>query len=287
VAAFANLAYDKGYGEQGLLKPPTLMFKISGVDSVHDRIRVELPETKPGEESYAWLMALPEKGEYTVNAPSGLLGFDSTDSKLLSAGQEQATEAALCLFEWLRDNRAIYRQIKLKAIAPQIGIRDSRRIHGQYTLTEDDVLSARKFPGDGIANGVHPIDLHVKDGDFDNQNLMVLRCGDYYQIPYGCLLPQGMRNLVVAGRSISSTFLAQGSLRVMVTCMGIGQAAGTAAAMAVSQNISPAKVDPAGIRVHLIKQGEYLGQEDNLPDWNLGLAPLPDAIKNQAYPRVS
>jgi hypothetical protein len=284
LVAQAELAYKTGYGGKQLMKPPTLMFKISGVKSTHDRIRIELPETKPGEESFGWLMALPEDGEYTVNAPSGLIGFDSTDSVLLSAGQEYATEALISLFYWIRENQPACEDIKLKGIAPQIGIRDSRRIDGHYILTEEDILTARKFPREGIANGVHPIDLHIKDEEFDHQHLMLTRCGDYYQIPYACLVPKGVNNLLVAGRSISATFLAQGSLRVMATCMAMGQAAGTAAAIAYSRSLPAGEVPAEDVRLHLIKQGADIGDPPSLPEWNLGLAPLPDEIKMEAYP---
>jgi ribulose 1,5-bisphosphate synthetase/thiazole synthase len=284
VAALAGNQYEKGFGEKGLMKPPTLKFKISGVKASHDRIRIELPETKPGEETFAWLMALPEEGEYTVNAPSGLIGFDSTDTKLLSSGQEIATEAMYILFRWLKENDPHCAEIKLKGLAPQIGIRDSRRIDGRYTLTEDDILSARKFPDQGIANGVHPIDLHIKDKHFNDQHLMVMPCGDYYQIPFDCLLPRDIQNLIVAGRPISASFLAQGSLRVMATCMAMGQAAGTAAAMAVSKNQLPENLVRTEIRDQLIRQGAYLGYESNLPLWNTGMAPLPDHIRENAYP---
>jgi ribulose 1,5-bisphosphate synthetase/thiazole synthase len=283
VVAQADLAYRKGSEAKNLMKPPTLMFKISGVKATHDRIRVELPETKPGEESFGWLMALPEDGEYTVNAPSGLIGFDSTDSEKLSAGQEYATEAMFCLYHWLKENHPACGEIKLKGIAPQIGIRDSRRIVGGYTLTEYDILLARKFPGEGIANGVHPIDLHISDDEFNNQHLVTMRCGDYYQIPYACLVPKGANNFLVAGRSISATFLAQGSLRVRATCMATGQAAGTAAIMGLFSNLSMSEVPAKDIQKRLRKQGAGIGDAFSPPDWNLGLAALPDEIKKKAY----
>lgn len=287
VVAQADLVYRKGSESKELMKPPTLMFKISGVKSTHDRIRVELPETKPGEETFGWLMALPEKGEYTVNAPSGLIGFDSTDAEKLSAGQEYATEAMFVLYQWLKENHPACGEVRLKGIAPQIGIRDSRRIAGEYTLTEGDILSARKFPGEGIANGVHPIDLHIRDDEFGGEHLITMRCGDYYQIPYACLVPKGMNNLLVAGRSISATFLAQGSLRVMATCLATGQAAGTAAVMGVSRGLSMGEVPTEDLREQLTKQGVTLGGDSSPPDWNLGLAPLPAEIRMEAYPKES
>jgi len=170
IAALANLSYKKGFGNRPLFKPPSLMFKISGVDSTHDRIQIDLPDPREGEETFAWLMALPEDGEYTVNAPSGLVGFDSTDFESLSRGQESATEAMFALYNWIKENHKACDKIKLKGFAPNIGVRDSRRIEGRYTLTENDVLSARKFPESGIANGVHPIDLHIKDKQFENKH---------------------------------------------------------------------------------------------------------------------
>ena len=158
---------------------------------------------------------------------------------------------------------------------------------GQYVLTVKDVMSSKKFPDSGIANGVHPIDLHIKDEELGGDHLIVMPCGDYYQIPYECLLPEGVDNLLIAGRSVSADFFAQGSLRVMATCMGIGQAAGTAAAMAISQNKSVGKINVTQLRSQLIEQGAYLGQEDNLPGWNLGREPLPLDIQKNAYPHHS
>ncbi len=220
-------------------------------------------------------MALPESGTYTVNAPSGIQNFDSTDILSLSSAQEIATLEMYKLFTWLKENAQGCRNIKLQAFAPNIGIRDSRRIEGRYVLTEEDVLSARKFPRNGIANGVHPIDLHLKVKEFNQRNIIGLRCGDYYQIPYECLLPMGVDNLLVAGRSISATFFAQGSLRVMATCMAIGQAAGTAAALALQKHLNVGSLDVAELRSKLIEAGQYLGKEDQIPDWNMGKAPLP------------
>lgn len=281
VAALAGVEYE--FGENGIVKPPTLMFKISGVKSDKDRIKIKLPETNEGEPSSALLMALPGQGNYTVNSPSGLIGFDSTDKSKLSEGQVIATNRALNLFTRMKANIDFLSDIKLISFAPQLGIRDSRRIKGRYTLTDEDVLQCRKFSDSGIANGVHPVDLHVKTQKSGSSTLICLPCGDYYQIPYGTMIPEKVDNLIVTGRSISSTFLAQASLRVMATCMMLGEAAGIAASISTKDQIRPKDIDPSTIRKAMIDQGAYLGEENNMPDWNKGKAELPQKIKAQAY----
>jgi hypothetical protein len=263
VAALAGVPFHQGSEDDGATKPPTLMFRIGNVNLSKDRIYASWP---PEEASGAggtgcWLMALPRPGEYTVNSPSGLVGFDATQTAHLSRGQADATRQVFRKLGLLRKYVPGCEEALLLSIAPQLGLRDSRRIDGEYTLTEDDVLKSRKFPTDGIANGVHPIDLHTRSARFQERHLILTRCGDYYQIAYRCLIPKGVENLLVAGRSISATFLAQGSLRVMATCMAMGQAAGTAAALCLRKGLTPRKLDVGELRNILIEQGAYLGHE--------------------------
>ena len=131
----------------------------------------------------------------------------------------------------------------LQQTAAQIGVRESRRIRGDYTLTAEDVLGARKFP-DGIARCAYPIDIHNPAGSGT-----IIRSGpkgDHYEIPLRCLLPQGIDNLLVAGRCVSATHEAQASLRVMPQCFAMGEAAGVAAALAVRRRVSPRELDAGG-----------------------------------------
>ena len=127
--------------------------------------------------------------------------------------------------------------VRLLAVAPHIGIRDSRRIMGDYVLTVDDEMADRKFP-DGIAAGCHPVDLHVSSPLFNGKTIVRRHCGDFYHIPYRCLTPRGLDNVLVPGRCLSATFEGQGSPRVQATCMATGQAAGTAAALCVRENLA-------------------------------------------------
>lgn len=258
VVAQAGAPFHKG-GEDGETKPPSLMFRIGNVRLRKDRIRVVWPEGDAGGGD-CWLMALPRPGEYTVNSPSGLVGFDGTDTADLSRAQAGTTRQVFRTLDLLRKHVPGCEAAELLSVAPQLGLRDSRRIAGAYTLTEADVLESRKFPEDGIACGVHPIDLHTGSARFGGRSLVLTRCGDYYEIPYRCLIPNGVENVLVAGRPVSATFAAQGSVRVMATCMAMGQAAGTAAGLCVRWGCQPREVDAGELRRVLAGQGAYVGE---------------------------
>jgi hypothetical protein len=134
-------------------------------------------------------------------------------------------------------------------------VRESRRIRGRYALTADDVVQARKF-ADGVARSNYPIDIHSPTGA--GTDIRGVAEGDYYEIPYRCLLPQGIDNLLVAGRCVSSTHEGQAALRIMPTCFAMGEAAGVAAVLACRQDISPQDVDPEGLRQALRDQGQIV-----------------------------
>jgi hypothetical protein len=134
----------------------------------------------------------------------------------------------------------------------QIGVRETRRIMGEYVLTAEDVFGARRFE-DAIARVSFPIDIHDPKGGggfFEGP-----RDGPYYTVPYRCLVPLQIDNLLVAGRCISATHEAHGSLRVMPPCFATGQAAGTAAALALETDTTPRKVDTVLLRESLTQQG--------------------------------
>jgi len=143
---------------------------------------------------------------------------------------------------------------KFAGIAPRIGIRETRRIIGDYILTREDVLGAKKCY-DGVAKGGHEIDIHGKGKEHTR---LQLKDGGSYDIPYGCLIPKGILNLFIAGRIISSTREAHSSARVMGTCMAMGQAVGTAASICVKNNLLPREVNVSILRSILMEQGAIL-----------------------------
>jgi len=143
----------------------------------------------------------------------------------------------------------------LVASSVRVGIREGRRIKGLYTLTEEEVVNRSEFQ-DGIARGAYPIDIHDPKGG--NTQFTFIQEGGSYAVPYRCLIPEGSENLIVAGRCISTTGQALGSVRLMACCMAQGQAAGTAGALAVRGDINPAVVDIRQLREKLIDEGAVL-----------------------------
>jgi hypothetical protein len=143
------------------------------------------------------------------------------------------------------------------SIATQVGVRETRRILGDYVLTEDDVLGASKF-ADAIGRSAWPVELHDpgKSGEVYWEHLPY---GESYDIPYRCLLPRAVEGLLVAGRCASTTHVAQASARVTGPCLVMGQAAGTAAAIAVREKGTPREVNASSLRQTLQAQGADLG----------------------------
>ncbi len=141
--------------------------------------------------------------------------------------------------------------------APFLGIRETQRIAGQYVMTQEDVLACRHFD-DAIAVGSYPIDIH-RPGD---DGCTLIWCGDCYDIPYRSLVPQKVGNLLVAGRSISATHEAMGAIRVMSTCMAMGEAADRAAKISIRGNRAPTDIDVGLLRRQSLERGVYLRNPD-------------------------
>ena len=166
----------------------------------------------------------------------------------------------------LEAHRAIYRQMafyrkhfpgfagaSVSSIAGQVGVRESRRIHGEYMLTNEDVLSHRKF-SDAVARSNYPIDVHGHK--LRNQEIVSEEnTAPYYEIPYRCMVPVGVGGLLVAGRCISSEFVAQSSLRIQPTARALGEAAGIAAAMAVRDGSEVRAIRGEDVRAEMLRRG--------------------------------
>lgn len=122
-------------------------------------------------------------------------------------------------------------------------------------------MSARKFP-DAVASHAYYIDMHNPDGGFGGESSSGDAYhpaeGDFYQIPYGCLIPERVDGLLVAGRCISADRAALGSVRTTACCIALGQAAGTAAALCVKAGIEPRNLDPLKLRALLLEQNVFL-----------------------------
>ena len=175
---------------------------------------------------------------------------DPTDPVQLTAAEIEGRRQAYEYARFLRDTVPGYERSQVVGLGHQIGVRESRRIHGEYRLTREDVLGAKSFP-DGIARCGAPIEAHA-GADTRWEYVPDSRT---YAIPYRCLVPLRVEGLLVAGRCLSASHDAHASVRSMAQCMAMGQAAGTAAAMAASGGCPPRRLDGGTLRARLTAAG--------------------------------
>jgi glycine/D-amino acid oxidase-like deaminating enzyme len=181
---------------------------------------------------------------------------DATDPTALTEAEVQGRQQALEYARFLRDCVPGYEQAQLSWLSHPIGVRETRRVYGHFRLTRADCLAARKFP-DAIGACGAPIEDHHAGQD---TTWVYLPEGLTYDIPYRCLLPQKVGGLLVAGRCFSATHDAHASCRSMAQTMTMGQAAGTAAALAVRSGQLPHTVDIAPLQERLRAMGARFGE---------------------------
>jgi len=284
VAASAGVEVQQG-DERGRVQPATLIFRLSHVDLAEtaryvrehpDQMRTSLPIAERTPERMTavaglyelWkrarasgavsvqrelvsFFATPYPDEVTVNM-TRVVDIDPLDPDDLTRAEVEARSQAMELFAFFKSDVPGFADCRLAATATQVGIRESRRIVGAYTLTREDVLGARRFE-DAVARSAYPIDIHNPSGSGTTTHR--LPPGASYEIPYRCLVPATVDGLLVAGRCISTTHEALASTRLTPTVMTLGQAAGTAAAIAVARNIEPRRVDAHELRARLTRDG--------------------------------
>jgi hypothetical protein len=281
----AGVPCEKGNAEGGM-QPPTLMFCLAGVDTEKLRMSIAneprtyltdfIPNDYFGQNNQFIVVGLRElikkateagltipnertiiitglrPGEAWINM-TRVKGIDGTDPHSLSEGEIQTRHQIKDLFTYFTTYVPGFEKAYFTKTAPFLGIRETRRIQGLYTMTREDVLACRHFE-DAIAVASYPIDIH-RPGD---NGCTLEWCGDCYDIPYRSLIPQKVQNLIVAGRCISTTHEAMGAIRVMATCMAMGEAAGRAAGLAIKGGVSPAEVNVAELQRELLAHGAYL-----------------------------
>jgi len=181
---------------------------------------------------------------------------DPTDPAQFEKAQEIGKEQVYEGVQFFRKYFPGFRDAQLVQMAQQIGVRESRQIVGQYTLTAEDVLSCRQFE-DVIAQCCYSIDIHEPGSD--KTTMRGIPKGSHYDIPWRCLIPRsGPRNLIVAGRSISATHEAMSSFRVTPSVMAIGEAAGIGAALAAREDGDITRVPYTQVREHLLENNGIL-----------------------------
>lgn len=260
VAALCGAPFEKSE----VMQAPTMVFYMGGVDIERamafpeSEIRRLLIETQQrGEFSFPRVSGsfspIPPKGKVHVNM-SRVHGVDGTDPWSLTNGTLEGRRQVGLFAKFLQKYVPGFEEAHVDAIAPQLGVRETRRIMGEYVLTREDVLGARHFDS-AICRSSWPIEDHTPNMETVRLHLP----GDeYYQVPYGCLLPLEVDGLLLAGRCVSATHDGQASVRVMGPGMAMGQAAGTAAAMSLSQRVMPRRLAAAELRGALLRNGALI-----------------------------
>ncbi|SHJ74237.1 FAD dependent oxidoreductase [Clostridium amylolyticum] len=197
---------------------------------------------------------LCDRGEIAVNI-SRVIDKIAVKRFELSEATIEGRRQVFEIFNFMRKYLPGFENAKLIQSGDEIGVRESRRIKGVYELTEYDIVSGRKFE-DTIALGSWPIDIHDPEGK--NIDIKEMKMGDYYGIPYRCLLVEKTKNLIVTGRAISCTHEAFASIRVSPICMALGQAAGTAAQLALNANEDFHQIDYKDLSLLLKNNGQIL-----------------------------
>lgn len=177
--------------------------------------------------------------------------INATDPELLTKAEIEGRLQALEYIRFLKDYVPGYEKAELSTFGFQIGVRETRRVYGEYRLTAEDVLSARKFE-DQIGLCGAPMEDHHDGADTKWQYLPDQQC---VGIPYRSLIPQGSANLLVAGRCFSASHVAHSSVRSMAQCMAMGEAAGTAGALAVKTGLTPLEVEVKELQAILRQNG--------------------------------
>lgn len=286
----ADLAYLsgapclQGRQEDGRTQPMTMKFRMRGVDlAAVKRYMLDHPDEFYPKTPFAELERLPlsgvmgftkhwrasglpinrdqvlfftgpEEDEVLVNT-TRVQGLDGTDVEHLTEAELEGRKQALLVADFMRANLPGFEKASLTTTGAQIGIRETRRIDGLYALQADDVVQGRKFD-DVIARSGYPIDIHDPSGK--GVTAAWVQGDGAYDIPYRCLLPRSIGNLITAGRCISTSHEALATTRLSPSCMATGQAAGTAAAIAHRSGRPLADIDRAELQHTLLEHGANL-----------------------------
>jgi hypothetical protein len=254
VAAWAGAPFDLFERPQ----PMSLHFRMGNVPASPELqrrcaevLRRAHAEGRLGVYGGPWMSAFAPDEVYVNGVRIPGLGIDPEQ---LSQAEQQGREDAWRMFELWKEALPEFRDAYFVTSGPMVGVRETRRVRGAYTLAEQDVRSAARFE-DVVVLGAWAVDRHPSDGSAGYHAEPEIAP---YDIPYRTLLPVAVDNLLVAGRCHSATPEAAASSRVTITAMGMGQAAGSAAAIAVARRTAPREVPAGALQDRLRAQGAIL-----------------------------
>jgi 2-polyprenyl-6-methoxyphenol hydroxylase-like FAD-dependent oxidoreductase len=274
VAAAAGTRTETGRESDGLTQPMTLFFRVRGVDdeTVERYVRAHPDDFRPfasivAEATEAGRFPAPRRGVgmYKTLRPgvwrintTRILGRDGTDARDLTAAEQEGRDQVHRLIRFFREELPGFADCELLDTASTIGVRETRRIVGDYVLSLADLQSGRHFD-DVVALCGYPVDIHDPTGAGGGVDDSY-GTANAYEIPYRSLVPQRVQQLLVAGRCLSATHEALAAIRVMPPAFATGEAAGAAAAIAVRLGVAPRDVPIDELQRSLLAGGAYLGR---------------------------
>jgi ribulose 1,5-bisphosphate synthetase/thiazole synthase len=258
----AGAPFEKA-GEQEPAQTLTTTFRLAHVDT-------EKARSFPKEDLKGMIREARAAGKYKLPHEEGSIhrttlpggahalmtrvdGYDPTDPVSLTEAEVEGRRQAMEYLRFFRDHVPGYEKARLIGLSAQIGVRETRRIYGEYRLTVDNVLGARKFT-DTIGQCGAPIE----DQGAKGTKWVYIKDSGVYDIPFRVLIPRSLDNVLVAGRCLSATHEAHASCRSMGQCMAMGEAAGTAAALSIARDTIPRDLDVSLLQDRLLKSGAVL-----------------------------
>ena len=259
--AFAGCRFQLGREADSLCQPMTTIFRMSGVDVAQFKADREALQKLYKEQKQAGKIQNPREdilvffglGEGIIHFnTTRVVKLDPTDPFAVSQAEMQARKQIHELYVFLKENSKAFEKASICATAISIGVRESRKLVGEHVLTVEELKNCTRFP-DAIALGNYDVDIHNPEGAGTSH--YYFPDGAYYTIPYSSFLPKELDNLLVAGRCLSATHEAQASVRIMPICATMGQAVGTAAAVAKQTGSNVHDVDVTKVQALLRKNG--------------------------------
>lgn len=299
VAALAGVPFEFGNPVTNMSQAMTMMFTVGGVDLRESLIYAmknpgEMRFPKPVDESdvdrllkgaigvagfykevesarragefdldqdMVFFISLPQSGQVVVNT-THISGIDGTRSEDLTRAEIEGRRQVFTLMKFMRKHLSGFENSYLMQTASQVGVRESRRIIGEYVFNVDDVKRGSRFD-DCILRSAYPVDIHSSTGkgysrDEDRLPPIAPPAGGWYEIPYRCIVPLSVDGLLVAGRCVSASHEGHGAVRIMPNCIALGQAAGVAAALCVKSGAAPRNLEITSLRSALIGSGAII-----------------------------
>ena len=267
VAVRAGAEFGLGREEDSAFQPATLMFKVGGVDMeravflnsfecTYETAKGELQELAkkhlPHPAGHVLLYRSTLPGIVTCNM-TNVIGIDGTKAEDLTRGEIICRRQMEPIVDFLREFVPGYEKCYIVSAASLLGIRETRHFKGVTTITEGDILEAKVFPDWVVKDAYFNFDVHnITGAGLDKTGVQEkFTQNKGYTIPYGCLVPEKIDGLLLSGRNISGTHMAHSNFRAMPICVGIGEAGGIAASIAVKKKIQVRDVMAAEIQKEL------------------------------------